>query len=66
MKQILGELISRTHLVTIQSFHAEMKLPEAAVATQEKPSLIGKEDPDFVFNVSLLSSATHDVARDVN
>lgn len=56
----------RTYLVTVQSFHAEMKLTEAAEASQQKPSIIGKEDSDFVFYMRLFSGATHDVAWDVN
>jgi hypothetical protein len=55
-----------TYLVTVQSFHAEMKLSETAVAPQQQPSIIGKEDSDFVFNMRLLSGTTHDVTGDVN
>lgn len=55
----------QTHLVAVQSFHAQMKLTETAVASQQKPSII-EEDSDFVFNVSLFSSATHYVTGDVN
>lgn len=55
-----------THLFTVKRLHAQMELTEAAEASQQEPSIIGKENPDFIFHVSLLAGPSHDVAWDVN
>lgn len=54
------------HLFTVERLHAQMELTEAAEAAQQEPSIIGEENPDFVFHVSLLAGPSHDVAGDVN
>lgn len=54
-----------THLFTVKRLHAQMELTEATEATQQEPSIIGEENPDFIFHVSLLACASHDVAGDV-
>ena len=62
----VNDLMDKTHLVTIEGFHAEMKLSKTTEASKQKPSIIAKKNSDFIFDVCLFTSSTHDVAWDVN
>lgn len=50
---------STTHLITVESLHLQMELTKLLISPKDQQLICGKEDSNFILDVSLIASAAH-------